>query len=327
MGKRLTLRRAWLFQLLALLLSGSVACKRSSAPASSAAPYEPIASGQKDPWAAKGAPTKAATKPEVVPMVWRATKDGKATYFLGTMHLGVDAESRLPAWVWNLHKAAPVFAMETNLADPSLLTAGIRKVGYDLKSELGDVYWAKLEATLGPGMAKSLNGMTVPTVASMVSIRGLPMTAPMDMVLANRAREGKKQQVYLEAAAKQQGILEKWMDLRMLKHLLDDVEAVQANNSELLAAYEAGDAARIAGFADKEKAEFIKSGRTEAEYQAMMKDLLFDRNASWIAELERIHLEGNGFVAVGALHLVGPGSVLELLGQKGFQVDRLTSQP
>ena len=39
--------------------------------------------------------------------------------------------------------------------------------------------------------------------------------------------------------------------------------------------------------------------------------------------IEGVHTEGGGFIAVGALHLVGPHSVLDLLGQKGYRVTRL----
>jgi hypothetical protein len=85
-----------------------------------------------DPWAAKPpdpgtapVPVKAAVETKgklTAPLIWSASKDGKTTHFLGTIHLGIDAKARLPDWVWALHKAAPVFAMETNIADPSLLT-------------------------------------------------------------------------------------------------------------------------------------------------------------------------------------------------------------
>ena len=42
------------------------------------------------------------------------------TYALGTIHLGVDPESRLPPVVWDKLDAARAFAMETDLSDPVL---------------------------------------------------------------------------------------------------------------------------------------------------------------------------------------------------------------
>jgi uncharacterized protein YbaP (TraB family) len=36
-----------------------------------------------------------------------------------------------------------------------------------------------------------------------------------------------------------------------------------------------------------------------------------------------LHAAGGGFVAVGALHLVGPRSVLDVLAHRGYRVTRL----
>jgi uncharacterized protein YbaP (TraB family) len=53
-----------------------------------------------------------------------------------------------------------------------------------------------------------------------------------------------------------------------------------------------------------------------------MEDILYKRNESWIPTLERIH--GDAFIAVGAMHLVGKRSVLDLLKQKGYTITRIT---
>ena len=55
-----------------------------------------------------------------------------------------------------------------------------------------------------------------------------------------------------------------------------------------------------------------------------MEDMLFKRNASWIDRSRSSTPTGGGFVAVGAVHLVGPRSVLELLAKKGYKVTRIT---
>jgi len=63
--------------------------------------------------------------------------------------------------------------------------------------------------------------------------------------------------------------------------------------------------------------------RLPAEYDREMDDLLYGRNASWIAPIEQLHAAGGGFVAVGALHLLGPRSVLDLLAHRGYRVTRV----
>src|SRR3954470_13984415 len=63
------------------------------------------------------APATAAGTPLAHPLLWAAEKAGNTTYLLGTMHMGVDAETRLPPIVWRKLDDATAFAMETNLDD------------------------------------------------------------------------------------------------------------------------------------------------------------------------------------------------------------------
>ncbi len=55
-------------------------------------------------------------------------------------------------------------------------------------------------------------------------------------------------------------------------------------------------------------------------YEAM---LLNNRNANWIAKMEKLMHEKSNFIAVGAAHLGGPKGVLNLLKQKGYTIKAL----
>jgi len=59
-------------------------------------------------------------------------------------------------------------------------------------------------------------------------------------------------------------------------------------------------------------------------HEDLKKRLLDDRNAAWIAPIEKL-LDGASptLVIVGAGHLAGPGSVVDLLEKKGWQLTRL----
>jgi hypothetical protein len=113
------------------------------------------------------------------------------------------------------------------------------------------------------------------------------------------------------------------MSLKMLKSMLDDPDAGPKQLKEMLAAYLAGDADAIARANDSERAVALQHGYTAAEYDAVMDKLLYRRNAAWIEPIEKLHAAGGGFVAVGALHLSGKRSVLELLARRGFAIARV----
>jgi uncharacterized protein len=314
--------------LLVVLLAATAACKGTekppapSTPTGSAAPAAGSGSGSQaaaDPWTEK-APEK---DPLKRPLLWSIERDGKTSYALGTMHLGIDPNARLPELVWQKLDASPTFAMETDLAEGAKLEV-LRKDGTTLRQELGDDYWKKLEDVLGVGEASRMLQFKPMIPATLLSKRGLPDTVAMDGVLHGRALNGKKKIVFLEPFSAQATVLLKWMNAQALKDMLDDVPGLEQRSKDMLAAYLAGDDGKIVAIADSERVNWLQKGHPEKEYDEQMEDLLYKRNASWIAPIEKLHAEGGGFIAVGAMHLVGPRSVLEHLEKKGYKVTRLT---
>src|SRR5690242_19866281 len=94
------------------VLAALGACKHSEdKPAPVAAPQAAPAQPQPDPW------TKQEAKKEPLPhpLFWAVEKDGKTTYFFGTMHMGVDPNTHVPDLVWQKLDQSPAFAMETDL--------------------------------------------------------------------------------------------------------------------------------------------------------------------------------------------------------------------
>lgn len=312
---------------------GLVACKDSaptsetSKPAAPPPPAakEPVTPGKAAPPPAADDPwTKAPTAKDPLPhpLFWSIEKDGITTYAIGTIHIGVDAEARLPKIVWDKLDAAKSFAMETDLTDPALAKI-LECNNCSLHRDLGDEYWKKLETIITAPVAKQIEGMKPMVAATMMSMRGLPQTTQMDTLLLARAQRGKKQVVFLEEAASEAAILEKWMDVKALKAMLDDIAASEQHTKDMLAAYLAGDEAKMIKLSDDEKIDALKHGYTAKEFDESMQDMLYSRNAAWIPGIEKMHAAGGGFIAVGAMHLVGPKNVLELLAKKGYKVTRV----
>ncbi|HTL37851.1 MAG TPA: TraB/GumN family protein [Kofleriaceae bacterium] len=256
------------------------------------------------------------------PLFWSAEKDGKTIYFLGTMHMGIEPEERLPQIVWDKLDAAKAFAMEADLSKPGLMNSMVR-TGGSLHEDLGDEYWKKLEAAVGHDMAAQMDRTTPMGAAAMMALKDLPRTSPMDGILLGRAMNKGKPIVYLEDAQLQIDILTKHMDLRALKLMIDTAENGTKQSKAMLDAYAEGDEKKILAINDEQKDDALKHGYTQKEFDEQMEDILYKRNASWIEKLEKMAADGGGFVAVGALHLSGPRSVLDLLSKKGFTIKRI----
>lgn len=282
-------------------------------------PAPSVAPKEADPWS-KPPPPK---DPLPKPFLWSIEKDGKTSYILGTIHQGVDAESRLPLIVYEKLDAAPAFAMETDLSSATdEMKHMIECVGCSLKKELTPEQYAKLEDVLGASAVAQIQGMKPMVAATMVSLSFMPQTAPMDGVLQARAQRLKKEMVYLEKASDAGKVLEKWMDVRALKLMLDDIEGGKKQMAEMLAAYLAGDDKKLLAINDEEKAKTLKV-YTQAEYDQQQADMLYNRNAAWLPAIEAMHARGGGFIAVGTLHLVGPKSVPDMLEKKGYKITRI----
>jgi len=302
-------RLRWLVAVVAAL----TACKDSTPRAT-----PPPVAGSADPWSQPAA----AKDPLQHPLLWSIEKDGKTSYLLGTMHMGIDPTTRLPDLVWQKLDASPAFAMETDLGQAKLEFK--RTDGKTLRDELGEEYWKKLEGALGATMAARLLDTKALIPATTLSMRDLPVTPAMDGVLHGRAENAHKKLVYLEDARDELAVLETWMNAQALKDMLDDLPGMRQRSLDMLAAYIAGDEAKILAVTEAERKQWLAKGRPAEEYDRQMQEVLYRRNAAWIPKIEQIHGEGGCFIAVGAMHAVGPQSVLDILGHHGFKVTRLT---
>lgn len=317
---------------LAAVAVAPAACKKSD-PAPAAAPATTgsgsgsavvgsgtaavIAGSGSDVGSATPRPGDAITRP----FFYKVEKDGKTSYLLGTWHMGVDAHKQLPKAVWDALDASTTFAMEVDPADPAGLTAALRTDGKTLEQELGAEYWAKLEAAIGAG-ASMMQNMTPGAASILLQFKDLPQTVPMDAALVTKAKDDKKQLVFLEPVKKQIALMNKWIDIRMLKQLLDDPKGSKATLDEALTAYLAGDdAVLLTMVIDREQMK--QAGFSDADVDAFSNEFLYDRNAAWIPSIEQMFGAGNAFVAVGAGHLIGPKSVVELLTAKGYTITRV----
>lgn len=100
---------------------------------------------------------------------------------------------------------------------------------------------------------------------------------------------------------------------RLLIAAAQDAVAAMKGDATLLTAWKAGDTAGLA-------ADVAPLRRDPA----MGATLVTDRNARWASAIvRRLPRPGRVFVAVGAGHLVGPGSVVAMLRARGVRVERV----
>lgn len=301
-----------------LALNGVGGCKKSEKTETKPA----VASGA-DPWA--GADVASAGPSKVIdkPLLWKMEKDGKTSWLFGTIHLGVNADTQLPKAVFDHIDEAKTFVMEADTSDPGLALAMRRSDGGSLRNDLGPAYWKKLEDAIGARVANNLDSMKPFGAMTVLIARDLPMTPPMDRVLADRAIKAGKQIHYLELGVDQIAMIDPWMAPNDVKALLDNRELAKKMSLEMMEAYRTGDAEGLGKMFD-DQTLWLAAGRKPEMFPAYLDAILGKRNRAWIAQLEELHADGGMFLAVGAGHLVGPGNVIGLLTEKGYTITRVT---
>jgi hypothetical protein len=263
------------------------------------------------------------------PAVFRIVgENGNDVWLLGSVHYLRERDYPLPEVIEVLYTRADALVMEIDLDDLNPIS----------------VQGQFMQAAMLPA-DRSLRGVLSESAyadaAERASQFGLPLEAferfepwlvaltLMDLQMANlgfSADQGLEQYLLrraavdgkpihgLESLADQIGVFD---DLpaqeqeALLVQTLNELESPAAEMDALLDAWHAGDLESLA----EELFEAFK------EFPKLYDALVVTRNQRWLPELERLAREpGEDLVIVGALHLVGEDSVVEMLRDRGFEV-------
>lgn len=292
----------------------------SSAPSASATGGASAASSAAAvPSAAPSAEVSApADRPQ--PFLWAAKKDSKTSYLFGTMHLGTDAETELHPMVFERLDAARVVVFEANAFDVDPFAAvnlAMLKPGESVRDKLSPGRWKILVDRVGGILMpeSTLERFKPWMLVTLVMQDMLPKTEPMDMTLYERAKEAKKEIVFLESLEEQVKMVDASMDAKLLDDTLGELPLAEKMLLDLATAYRAGDLPKLSGLTfDPEEMK---------KHPAMFETLLYERNRRWAPKIGPLFQKGEVFVAVGAAHLLGDKSVLALLTKQGYDIERV----
>lgn len=326
---RYALRIFWLFVVTWLSFScsdgGSSAGKASASVVSSEAPVASVGSASASV-VASAAPAASASAAEAgptdrpQPFLWEAKKGATTSWFFGTMHLGTDAEKELHPIVFERLAAARVVVFEANVFDIDPFAAvelAMLPPGETVKDKLSPGRWKMLVDRVGSILMpeSSLERFKPWMLVTLIMQDMLPKTEPMDGALYERAKDGKKEIVFLETLEEQVKMIDKSMDAKLLDDTLGDLPLAEKMLLDLAASYRAGELDKLTSLTF-DPVEMKK-------HPAMFETLLYERNRRWVPKLAPLLEKGDVFVAVGAAHLLGDKSVIALMGEKGYAIDRM----
>ncbi|MCC5812320.1 MAG: TraB/GumN family protein [Ectothiorhodospiraceae bacterium] len=262
------------------------------------------------------------------PALYQVDGEHGRLYLFGTVHALPPDVLPLPDRIMNALAASDALVLELDLQelDPASLGAltmqrGMYLSGEGLRSRVSPEVWDQIQqlarrhglpTAMLDRMRPWLAGLTL-TMAELASL-GVTPDQGVDLYLAEEARKLGVRFRALETADAQLSALADLPErsqIRMLEESLAEMQRLEAEFDDLLAAWQSGELARVEGMAE----QWIRAD--EAIYQA----IIVDRHARWVPKLERILEDGEtAFVAIGALHLTGEDGLVELLRSRGYRV-------
>ncbi len=326
-------RAGWLFVLGAVLLGCSPAPRASATAASRAGDEHAGAEAEAatDRGAEENGPS-ASTERRA--WLFRVEGGARPSYLFGTMHVGVAFPRALPPPLDSTLYAARTLVMELDIRDAARFLRSAPRVRR-ARSEWIDrtlprATWSRLCAELthvaGPSeiaplpagaLAAYLRQVRMAEIESVEDgwdrIPGTASPTHLDRWIYEWAEAWRMPIVALETPEEAVEALSSVPGpaaLSTLRSIVDDAEAARQEARRLRHAYLSLDEAEVLA---------VLSAMGPEEREATF----HRRNEAWLTRLLPALRAGDAFVAVGLAHLVGEGSLVELLTREGFTVERV----
>jgi uncharacterized protein YbaP (TraB family) len=264
------------------------------------------------------------------PPLWELKSKTNSIYLLGSIHVLPDDATPLSPAILRAYQDADIRYMEVDLddLDPTevqqfTLTNGVLPPDQSLADILGPERYgqARLEAEklgLNLDMLAQLEPWVVALSAVQAQVQrlGLDPDAGVEQRLARDAKRDQKEIRGLESVADQMGIfdrlpLERQEDFLLMS--LEEAIELPVAIDDMIDAWRRGDVEQLAAV----MSEDFKS------FPELYEPLVVARNRSWTRQIiELLDDETDYLVVVGALHLAGEDSVIQLLRERGYSASR-----
>ena len=260
------------------------------------------------------------------------TADGKVSHIFGTMHISHPAVTqKLPQAVLDAFSASTVLALEINiLRSKSTDFADAMRLpdGQSLSGIVGADLGGEIKRALAPlGVPSRAVERMTPWAASFLlttsdeeSRRQRVGMKPLDLYLQLGAERAGMQVAALETMEEHMAVFTQMppeMQAEMLRASLASRGLFALAMEDMLALYLKGDLDGLYAYYVSQN-----TGRDEAFNEYFDDAMLVRRNRGMVDTAEPLLADGGVFIAVGALHLAGPRSMLVMLRDAGYRVTR-----
>lgn len=261
------------------------------------------------------------------PALWKVADEDTTIYMFGTVHVLPNETEWLNAPIQNALDASDEFVTEIDIAaaaaaGPDMVKAASLPEGQTLRSLLKPEDKAAYEAAMtGLGVPVAAFDQFEPWFAAMnmgmipLLQKGYNPESGVEQVLTTSVGDGKKKAA-LETFAYQIELFDGLPipnQAAYLRQVVDAIPKTAETVDTMVAEWLEGDADALG--------KILNESMGDAN---LYERFLTNRNANWADWIDwRLDQPGTVFMAVGAGHLAGEGSVQDKLAERGFEVTRV----
>ncbi|MBT8137842.1 MAG: TraB/GumN family protein [Gammaproteobacteria bacterium] len=262
-------------------------------------------------------------------IVWEVQGESNSVFLLGSIHLLRPQDYPLPEVYDEVYAEAEQLVMELDMDDldvstmqREMMTAAMIDNG-SLRDLLGEEAWNTAARTAaGMDIELEMLGAVEPWFAALTVVElqmvkmGFNPALGVEFYFLERARNDDKPITGLETIGEQIAFFDEMpidTQRRFLLKTLDDASKIGTDIDALVGAWRSGDLAAMRG----------ELTRGFDGFPQVYNSLVAARNAGWLEDItDLLDDEDDYLVIVGALHLVGEDSLVKLLDEQGFQLNR-----
>lgn len=263
--------------------------------------------------------------------LWKVRSDKNTVYILGSIHFMKKENYPLKTAVEQAFESVNklVFEIDLQSAEPErmqgiMLQHGINRDGKSLEDVVSNkTYSLVAQRVKAMGLdIRALSSFKPWVVAlTLTSLKlqqlGFDPQYGVDRYFFDRAQAANKQTIGLETFEYQFSLLDQLpprIQELMLLQTLKELDVLDKGLNLLVRSWLSGGSQEL---------ERLMLGSFK-EYPELYQRIILDRNQRWLSQIEKFLSQGEVYmVVVGAGHLVGKGSVIELLRERGYRIEQL----
>ena len=263
-------------------------------------------------------------------LFWEIKSGNKTVHLFGSIHIAKADFYPLPKAVQAAYQRSEVLAVELDATDPGLQQKLAPHITYappdKLENHLSPATWKQLNELTGPG-AQAMQSFKPVIVATALSLgmlqkMGYDNEAGIDLHFLKQAKADAKRIQEFETPEFQAQVLTSINDAdsdAMLSYTLDAMK-----NGEMLQTIDAMVNAWRSGNAQGLAKILREASSKDPGSEKMMKALFDERNILMTDKIIQLLQSGKpAFIVVGAGHMAGPKSIVDLLQKKGIKVTQI----